>query len=158
MTGPDHSVKVTDIWKGMEGIYEKKLARAIGVSNFNAEQIQRIHSVAKVPVHNNQIELHLYFNQQKLVEECKKLNVSVTAYAPIGSPGRKDIIVGKFACRFGASLNPLENEAVVRLTKKYGKTPAQILLRHLIQREISVIPKSTNEKRLKENFEVKNLE
>ena len=51
----------------MEKVYEKKLARAIGVSNFNAEQMQRIHKVAKVPIHNNQIELHLYFNQQKLV-------------------------------------------------------------------------------------------
>uniref|UniRef100_A0AC34FE30 NADP-dependent oxidoreductase domain-containing protein n=1 Tax=Panagrolaimus sp. ES5 TaxID=591445 RepID=A0AC34FE30_9BILA len=100
------------------------------------------------------IELHLYFNQQKLVKECQKLNISVTAYAPIGSPGRTDILLGKFSCRFGASANPLENEVVVRSSKKYGKTPAQILLRHLVQSGISVIPKSTNEKRLKENFEI----
>uniref|UniRef100_A0A914PS59 NADP-dependent oxidoreductase domain-containing protein n=1 Tax=Panagrolaimus davidi TaxID=227884 RepID=A0A914PS59_9BILA len=150
----DTSVKIEEIWKGMEAIYEKKLAKAIGVSNFNADQIRRIQKVAKVPIHNNQIELHLYFNQQKLVDECQKQNITVTAYAPIGSPGRTDIILGKFANRFGASSNPMENEVVVRLSKKYAKTPAQILLRHLIQRNISVIPKSTNEKRLKENFEV----
>lgn len=50
--------------------------------------------------------------------------------------------------------NPLENDDVLELSKKYGKTPAQILLRHLMQRNIAVIPKSVNEKRIKENFEV----
>ena len=56
--------------------------------------------------------------------------------------------------RFGAAPNPLENEVVVRLAKKYGMTPAQFIVRQIIQRGISVIPKFTNEKRLKENFDV----
>uniref|UniRef100_A0AC35G0W1 NADP-dependent oxidoreductase domain-containing protein n=1 Tax=Panagrolaimus sp. PS1159 TaxID=55785 RepID=A0AC35G0W1_9BILA len=51
----DTSVKIEEIWKGMEAIYEKKLAKAIGVSNFNADQIHRIQKIAKVPIHNNQV-------------------------------------------------------------------------------------------------------
>lgn len=50
--------------------------------------------------------------------------------------------------------NPLENEVVAKLSKKYHKSPAQILLRHLVQRNIAVIPKSTNENRIRENFQV----
>jgi aldehyde reductase len=87
MTKIDPSVKVEDSWRGMEGVYEKGLAKAIGVSNFNDEQIERIQKVAKVPIHNSQVELHLYFNQAKHVATCKKHNISVTAYAPLGSPG-----------------------------------------------------------------------
>lgn len=52
---------------------------------------------------------------------------------------------------------PLEDAVVKKLAEKYKKTPAQILLRYLIQREIAVIPKSTNEARIKENFDVSHL-
>ncbi|KAI1700288.1 aldo/keto reductase family domain-containing protein [Ditylenchus destructor] len=151
----DLAVKVTDIWKGMENVYEKKLTRAIGVSNFNSDQIDRIQRMAKVPIHNNQVELHLYFNQKALRAACQKHNISVTAYAPIGSPGRTDTpLPNNFSFKFGAAPNPLENETVLRLAKKYNKTPAQILLRHLVQLGISVIPKSTNEKRIVENSQI----
>lgn len=51
-------------------------------------------------------------------------------------------------------MEPLKNEKVIEMTKKYGKTPSQILLRHLVQREIVVIPKSVHSERIKENFEV----
>lgn len=72
----------------MEAVYEKGLAKAIGVSNFSAEQIDRIQKMAKVPIHNLQVEIHLYFAQFELQKVCKKHNISLTAYAPIGSPGR----------------------------------------------------------------------
>uniref|UniRef100_A0A915E5N8 NADP-dependent oxidoreductase domain-containing protein n=1 Tax=Ditylenchus dipsaci TaxID=166011 RepID=A0A915E5N8_9BILA len=151
----DNSVVLTDTWKAMEKVYEKKLTRAIGVSNFNADQIERIQKIAMVPIHNNQLEVHLYFNQKELQAVCKKHNISVTAYAPLGSPGRTNLpLPNGFKATFGAAPNPLENASVVRLAKKYNKTPGQILLRHLVQRDIAVIPKSTNEKRLKENFDI----
>ena len=88
MSKQDPTVKVTDTWKGMEIVYEKKLARAIGVSNFSAEQIERVQAAAKVPIHNQQVELHLHFPQFHLHDVCKKHNIALTAYAPIGSPGR----------------------------------------------------------------------
>jgi len=146
-SGPDPSVRVTDTWKGMESVYEKKLARAIGVSNFSAEQIERIQAVAKVPIHNQQVELHLHFPQFHLQDVCRKHSISLTAYAPIGSPGRPASLQKNDAA-------PLQNPLVLQLSEKHHKSPAEILLRHLIQRGIIVIPKSTNASRIKENFDV----
>lgn len=55
MSAQDPSVKVEDIWRGLEGVYNKGLTRAIGVSNFNGGQIHRIQKIATVPIHNNQV-------------------------------------------------------------------------------------------------------
>lgn len=55
MTEQDHSVTVEDVWSGLEGVYEKKLTRAIGVSNWSGEQIDRVAAKAKVPIHNCQV-------------------------------------------------------------------------------------------------------
>lgn len=88
----DHSVKVEDTWKGMEGVYEKGLTKAIGVSNFNDSQIERIQKIAKVSIHNSQVELHLNFQQDKHAAVCKKYGITVSAYAPLGSPVRPSLI------------------------------------------------------------------
>uniref|UniRef100_A0A915EGA8 NADP-dependent oxidoreductase domain-containing protein n=1 Tax=Ditylenchus dipsaci TaxID=166011 RepID=A0A915EGA8_9BILA len=139
MSEHDPKVKVEDIWKGMEGVYEKGLAKSIGVSNFNVDQIERIMKVAKVPIHNTQVELYLYFAQFELQEVCKKHNITLCAYAPIGSPGRKNFVLPT-----GQKLNwpdapePLENFLV--------------LTRH------SCDPKSTNKDRVIENFQIFNFQ
>jgi len=152
-------VTVEDLWKGFESLYEKKLTRAIGVSNFSTEQIERIMKVAKVPIHNSQVELHLYFQQKDHVEACKKHGISVTAYSPIGSPGRVNFVLPNgYKPDWPPAPSPLEDQTVVKLAEKYSRTPAQILLRHLMQHGIAVIPKSTNEKRIKENHKVYDFE
>lgn len=61
MSEQDHSVTVEDVWHGLEAVYEAKLARAIGVSNWSGEQIERAMKVAKVPIHNNQVGIFLPF-------------------------------------------------------------------------------------------------
>ncbi|KAK0428347.1 hypothetical protein QR680_010752 [Steinernema hermaphroditum] len=147
-------VRVEDTWRGMEGVFEKGLAKAIGVSNFSIEQVERIQKVAKVPIHNIQVECHIYFPQFDLHDVCKKHNISFTAYAPLGSPGRLQQTAGKWEL----SPSPLEDDTVKSIAEKHGKTPAQVLIRHLIQRGLSVIPKSVNEKRIKENFDVLDFE
>ncbi|VDK57450.1 unnamed protein product [Anisakis simplex] len=146
----DH-VDLTKTWQAMEKVYEKGLAKAIGLSNFNVEQIQNIYHAAKVKPHNLQIEVHIYFPQRELHTLCTSLNIAVTAFAPLGCPSRrgKDGWPEKVA---------IDNEIVKELAKKYGKTPAQILLRHLLQRQIVVIPKSTNAERLRENFNIFDFE
>ncbi|KAK6038808.1 oxidoreductase, aldo/keto reductase family protein [Cooperia oncophora] len=88
MSEQNHSVTVEDIWRGLEGLYNKGLTKAIGVSNFNGEQIERILKTATVPIHNLQVELHLYWPQHELHDVCKKHNISVTSYGALGSPGR----------------------------------------------------------------------
>ncbi|KAH7705494.1 oxidoreductase [Aphelenchoides avenae] len=137
-TTQDPSSNVEDMWRVIEKVYEAGLAKSIGVSNFNISQLERIQRIAKVPIHSVQVELHLHFAQFELHDFCKKSNITLTAYAPIGSPGRSQFAV----------------KLVLKLAAKYGKTPAQILLRHLVERRICVIPKSTNPERIKENGQI----
>ncbi|EPB76298.1 oxidoreductase, aldo/keto reductase family protein [Ancylostoma ceylanicum] len=154
MTEQNRSVTVLDVWKGLEGVYKKGLAKSIGVSNFSGEQIERIMKTATVPIHNLQVELHLYFPQHELQEVCKKHNISVTSYATLGSPGRVN-----FSLPSGAKLewapapNDLEDPNVKKLAEKHKKTPAQILLRYVMDRNIAIIPKSVNPSRIVENFQ-----
>lgn len=75
------------IWKEMEELVDAGLTKAIGVSNFNVKQLQRILNQAKIPPVNLQVELHVYHQQRDLVEFCKRNGIVVTAYAPLGSPG-----------------------------------------------------------------------
>uniref|UniRef100_A0A914XSM1 NADP-dependent oxidoreductase domain-containing protein n=1 Tax=Plectus sambesii TaxID=2011161 RepID=A0A914XSM1_9BILA len=155
MSAQDHKTTVVDTWKGMEGVFEKGLAKAIGLSNVNEEQVQRVYDHAKIKPHNVQVEAYLYFPQHELHALCKKLGITFTAFGPLGSPGRVH-----FQNPSGAKLewapapNPQEDPIVKKLAQKHHKTPAQILLRWLIDRKISAIPKSTNAARIKENFEV----
>ncbi|VDK27186.1 unnamed protein product [Gongylonema pulchrum] len=149
----DHSVKVEDTWKGMENVYEKGLTKAIGVSNFSIDQIERIQKIATTMIHNVQVECHLYFPQFKLHDVCKHHNISLTAYAPIGSPGRKNFVPPQKG-KLVFSLQSLADEVVQKLCAKYHKSSAQIMLRYLLQRNIAIIPKSIKEDRIKENFEV----
>nr|XP_022910891.1 1,5-anhydro-D-fructose reductase [Onthophagus taurus] len=140
------------IWKAMEEQFKNGLTRSIGISNFNVKQIQRILDNSEIKPSNLQIELHAYMQQNELVDFCKKNNIVVTAYSPLGAPG-----LGKFLAQFGQTIeipDILGNPTVTDLAKKHNKTNAQILLRYTIQKGIVVIPKSTNPKRIKENFDV----
>jgi len=72
----------------MEAQVDAGRAKAIGLSNFNENQIQRILDAARIKPANLQVELHAYFQQRPLVEFCRKNNISVVGYAPLGSPSR----------------------------------------------------------------------
>jgi len=160
-SGLDMDTTVLDTWRGMEHVYDIGLAKAVGVSNFSTEQIERIMSASpRVPIHNHQVELHLSFPQWEMQKICDKWNVSLCAYGPIGSPGRVNFqpTDGRAKLVWVEGPEPLKNPVVVGLAEKYHKTPAQVLLRHLIQRNIVVIPKSTNPKRIEENFQVFDFE
>jgi len=139
-----------DTWKVLEKYYNDGKLKAIGVSNFNEEQLQDLYDKATVKPMNNQVECHILHPQKKLFELCKKLDITLTAYAPIGSPGRPEMLKNGVT----PEQEPMAHPITKKLAEKYKKTPAQILIRQLMQRGISVIPKSTNEKRLKENFDV----
>lgn len=71
----------------MEAEKQKGRAKAIGVSNFNKSQLQRILKIAAEPLENLQIEVHAFLQQQELVEFCKEHDISVCAYSPLGSRG-----------------------------------------------------------------------
>ncbi|XP_078341935.1 aldose reductase-related protein 2-like [Crassostrea virginica] len=135
-------------WKAMEELVDLKLTRSIGVSNFSISQVERICKVAKHKPVTNQVECHIYWPQKDMFEALEKLGVTITAYAPIGSPGRPQFLKGN------DDQIALEDPVIQRLSKKYGKTPAQVLLRNLLQRGIIVIPKSVTPERIRSNIQV----
>lgn len=151
----DDTVKVEDTWRGFEQVYKEGLAKAIGVSNWHHDQIARVLKSGTVPVHNSQVELHLYFPQKAHVDFCKQHNISVTSYASLGSPGRVHFISATgLKIDWPVYPSELEDANVKELAKKYNKTPAQILLRYVMDRGIAIIPKSVTPSRIKENFQL----
>jgi diketogulonate reductase-like aldo/keto reductase len=152
----DFETDLEAIWKAMETQVENGLARSIGVSNFSISQIERIVNISKIQPANVQVELQVYFQQKALVEACRRHNITVVAYAPIGSPGRKQL----FAQR-GEEFTPislLEDPVVVEIAQNHSKTPAQIVMKFLVQQNIAVIPKSTNIVRLRQNIDLFDFE
>ncbi|XP_055909029.1 aldose reductase-related protein 2 [Eupeodes corollae] len=140
------------IWKSMEAVLEKGLTKSIGLSNFNKNQIQRILDNCKVPPANLQIEHHVYLQQKDLIEFCKSNGITVTAYAPLGSKGIANINKAAGVDRELPDL--MDIEEVKDIASAHDKTPAQVLLRWIIERGISAIPKSTNPGRLRQNLDI----
>ncbi|CAD5111988.1 DgyrCDS1242 [Dimorphilus gyrociliatus] len=135
------------VWRGMENLVDAGLTKSIGVSNFNSKQIERINKVARIPIANNQIEIHSFFQQWDLVKFCQDNGITVTAYSPLAAPG------ASFRPQ-DADTNPLICPIVKEIAEKYKKTPAQILLRSLLERNIAIIPKSVTLKRISENLDI----
>ncbi|KAK7390501.1 hypothetical protein VNO78_25808 [Psophocarpus tetragonolobus] len=128
-------------WRAMEALYDSGKARAIGVSNFSSKKLQDLLDIARVPPAVNQVELHPQLQQPKLHAFCESKGIHLSGYSPLGSPGmlKSDI---------------LKNPVVLEVSEKLGKTPAQVALRWGLQAGHSVLPKSTNESRIKGNFDV----
>lgn len=136
----------------MEEQVDRGKTKSIGVSNFSIKQVEKILKIAKIPPVTNQVELHVYNQQKELEEYLKKQNVTITAYSPLGTAGTVSFLKGLGVERELPNL--LQNPTVQEVAKELGKTPAQVLLRHIVQRGIAVIPKSTNPDRIRQNFDV----
>ncbi|TMW43618.1 hypothetical protein DOY81_011302, partial [Sarcophaga bullata] len=136
-------VDYLDTWKAMEALVEKGLVKSIGVSNFNSEQLQRLLNNCKIKPIHNQIECHPGLNQKPLIALCKKYDIVVTAYCPLGRPEP-------------AKKTPayLFDDKVKSIGDKYKKSPAQVVLRYLIEIGAVPIPKSVTKNRIIENFNV----
>lgn len=134
---------IPDTWKAMEALYDSGKARAIGVSNFSTKKLADLLEIARVPPAVNQVECHPSWQQDKLNAFCKSKGVHLSGYSPLGSPGTTSL-----------KGDVLKNPVIHMIADKIGKTPAQVALRWGLQKGHSVLPKSTNEKRIKENFDV----
>ncbi|XP_069688687.1 1,5-anhydro-D-fructose reductase-like [Periplaneta americana] len=153
----DNATDIISLWKAMEAQVDAGRARSIGLSNFNSRQIARIVKAARIRPANLQVELNVYFQQRELVAFCKALDITVCAYAPIGSPGMNQWMKDRGLPE--AVVPDLINDPVVcKIAKQHNKTSAQVLLRHCMQRDIVVIPKSVKPDRIKENFQVFDFE
>lgn len=130
-------------WQAMEAVYDSGKARAIGVSNFSTKKLADLLEVARVPPAVNQVECHPAWNQAKLHAFCQSKGVHLSGYSPLGSPGTTWL-----------KSDVLKNPYLNMVTEKLGKTPAQVALRWGLQKGHSVLPKSTHEAWIKENFDV----
>ncbi|EDW58475.2 aldo-keto reductase family 1 member B7 [Drosophila virilis] len=148
----DKSTNHAAVWAEMEKLVASGLTKSIGVSNFSKEQLARILQNCKIRPANNQIEHHVYLQQRDLVDFCKAENVVVTAYSPLGSKG-----IAKFNAALGIVRDLpdlMDIPEVKEIAAAHKKTPAQVLLRWIIDTDVVAIPKSTNETRLKQNLDV----
>ncbi|KAG8255607.1 hypothetical protein J6590_087755 [Homalodisca vitripennis] len=142
------------IWKAMEAQVDAGRTKFIGVSDFNIRQMDRLIKIARIPPSTNQVECHLYFQQKELREWGEKHGVPVTAYACLGSPAAVSVFNGPKNMTESQLKSPMTEDDVVHIAKIHKKTPGQILLRHLLQLGVAVIPKSSNPERLKRNLDI----
>ena len=125
-----------ETWKAMERLYEEKLVRAIGLSNFLPHHIKNLAVTANVAPCIDQLEIHPYYPQQEAADYCRKEKIQVQAWSPLGHG------------------SVLEDETLKKIGEKYGKTIAQVSLRWELQQDILPVPKSLNPGRMKQNTEV----
>jgi diketogulonate reductase-like aldo/keto reductase len=127
-------------WDGMQRARERGHARSIGVSNFSAAELDELRSVAEIPPVVDQVQFSPFEFRRRLLEACEAHGVALEAYSPLGT-GRH-----------------LGNERVRELAERYGRTPAQVLIRWALQRQLVVLPKSTHRERIAENAQVFDFE
>jgi diketogulonate reductase-like aldo/keto reductase len=127
-------------WDGMQRARERGYARSIGVSNFSAKQLDEVLDVADVPPSVNQVQFNPFAYRRGLLEACEEHGVAIEAYSPLGT-GRH-----------------LRDTRVREIAERAGRTPAQVLVRWCLQRDLIVLPKSTHRERIAENAQVFDFE
>lgn len=123
-------------WRKMEEAHKTGKAKAIGVSNYTVRHLEELLQQAEIKPAVNQVELHVYLQQPELLQYCKKHGIVVEAYSPL-------------AHGYG-----MDNAVLAEIGKKYKKSPAQIMIRWCIEKDLVVLPKTTHQERLKENMDV----
>ncbi|NLB53358.1 MAG: aldo/keto reductase [Syntrophomonadaceae bacterium] len=124
--------KYRETWKALIHLYQEGVVKAIGVSNHQIPHLKQIIEDTGVVPAVNQVECHPLLTQKELLTFCKQQGIQLEAWSPL--------IRGN-----------LDNQVLLNLAAKYGKTPAQIVLRWDIQNQIVTIPKSVHKERIIEN-------
>jgi len=148
----DPTTKHAAVWKEMESLVDKGLAKSIGISNFNKTQIERLLENCRIRPANLQIEHHIYLQQPELINFCKQQGITVVAYSPLGNRSMSNLNKSMGIKRELPFLMDLT--IVKEIAEKRQKSPAQVLLRWIIENGIAAIPKSTNPERLKQNLNI----
>lgn len=136
-------------YRALERLLDEQKVRAIGISNFMPEHLQRLLSEVKVAPAVNQVEVHPYFQQKDVQAENAKNGILTQAWAPIG---------GITFYRPGFSKSTLEDPVILQIAAEHGKSAAQVMIRWGVQEGRSVIPKSVKPSRIAENFDVFDFE
>ncbi len=136
------SNRYVETWQTFEELGAEGLVRSIGVSNFLPEHLERLLTETDTVPAVNQIELHPIFQQRDVVEYSRSKGIEIEGWSPLGA-GRYDL----------AAMPPIAAAA-----EAHGKTPAQVVLRWHLQRDVIVFPKSSHAERLRQNFELFDFE
>ncbi len=127
-------------WQTLEEFYRDGRARSIGVSNFQPHHLRRIHQECEITPAVDQIEVNPYLTQDDVREFCAEHQIAIEAWSPL------------------ARGNALDDPTVDDIARRYGKTPAQVILRWHIERGDIVFPKSVTPARIRENFDIFDFE
>jgi diketogulonate reductase-like aldo/keto reductase len=123
-------------WGALERAYDQGLVRAIGVSNWGARELDALVAGGRIRPHVDQVQFSPFQFRRALLEHCHRLQITLEAYSPLTR---------------GQSLG---NPTIARVAQEYRRTPAQVMLRWAIERDVAVIPKSTHWARIVENAEI----
>lgn len=149
---PLSEVPISETWVEMEKLLTEGLVRHIGVSNFSVKKLKEMSEYAQVMPEVNQIELHPLLQQKEMHTYCKDTGIHLTAYSPLGSRGRSE------SMKKASEPNMLTNETIQKIAQERGCSTAQVILSWSVCRGTSVIPKSSNLGRMKENLAAADIE
>jgi 2,5-diketo-D-gluconate reductase A len=127
-------------WPGMEAARVRNYARAIGVSNFDADELDQVLTAGTVAPVVDQVNFNPAAYRRALLDACVRRDVALEAYSPLGT-GRQ-----------------LSDPTVVEIAERLARTPAQVLLRWCVQRGIPVVTKSVHRDRIAENAQIFDFE
>ena len=148
-------ISIKDLWPKMEKLVEQGLAKSIGVSNYNVQNLLVVLSICKIKPVVDEVEFHPYLYQKDLKEFCDKEDIKIVAYYPL--------IKGvNFRTRYEKimkekNMDLLNEEIVKNLSKKYGKTVGQIILNWHLHLGVIPITGTFNPERMKENLSASNF-
>lgn len=125
-----------DTWLAMEKLAAEKRVRAIGVANYLVPFLLELEGYATILPVLDQVEFTPWLYNKELLQYCQQRNIQLQSYSPI-TRGKK-----------------FNDPRLMQLCEKYGRTPAQLILRWNIEHSISTIPKSSSKQRLQENFDI----
>lgn len=129
---------IAGAWRALESLYEEGVVRAIGVSNFRRDQLDRLLEIAEIPPAVNQIEANVFFPQINAHAHAAAHEIALEAWAPLAEDRR-----GIFT-----------NETLTEVGTAHGKTAAQVALRWLVQRGFACVPKAANPAHMAENLDI----
>ncbi|XP_060185434.1 D-galacturonate reductase-like [Lycium barbarum] len=138
-----HPLDIKGVWEGMEECKSLGFTKGIGVSNFSCKKLEELLSVAKIPPAVNQVEMNPIWQQKELREFCKAKGIHITAYSPLGANNT-----------FWGDNRVVECDVLTQIAKSKGKTTAQVALRWVYEQEVSLVTKSFNKERMKENLQI----
>lgn len=127
--------KYLETWRALEKLYRDGYVRAIGVSNFHIHHLEDLRQHSEITPVVDQVEYHPLLTQKELLAYCEERNIQMEAWSPLMQGN-------------------LDHPLLAELGQKYGKSPAQIVIRWDLENRVVTIPKSITPERIRQNADV----